>query len=110
MLSTAPKGGLVAAAPVGATRRAQPGSVWTDDRSGAVGDDLGQAVAEVRGVEPPPEHGVAAELPGVVDQPLQGRVPGPIDHLGELLDLAALERPAGAGQALAQPDAPPDQA
>ena len=63
------KEGLEAASLVVRCPARRPGSGWPDGGSGAVGDDLGQAVAEVRGVKRT-EDGIAAELAGVVGEAL----------------------------------------
>src|SRR6266704_2456985 len=87
----------------------EPRSGGADGGGGAVGDDLGEAVAEVGGVEAHAEDGVAAELLGVGDQPLEGRMPCLVDDIGEFPDLTGAQRLEAAGKAPGNADAAHDQ-
>src|ERR1035438_1818484 len=69
----------------------RPSAARPDDHRGAVGDDLGQRLADLRGVEPHGDDGIGPLDPGVLDHPVEGLGAAVLDQLGVLLHLAAGE-------------------
>src|SRR2546430_2041621 len=81
-----------------------------DDDGGSVGHDLGEALADLRGVEPHPDDGVAAEQPRVLDHPVHRVPPAVLEQLRVLGDLAALQRFEARPDPLRDAHAPHDEA
>ena len=90
--------------------RTPPARTRFDLDRGAVGHDLGELLADLRGVEAHGDDRVGPHQPGVVDHPVDRMAPRVLQQLGVLGDLAAPQRLERRAHAAGEAHAADDQA
>src|SRR6266511_4384996 len=91
-------------------RSLPPGSLPRGyDHRRAVGDDLGEALADLRGVEPHPHDRVRSQQARVLDHAVHCMAAAVLEQFRVLADLAALERLPGGAEPLREAHRPDDE-